>query len=704
MTSTRTATCMLCEAVCGLEVTVLGERLIRVAGDKLDPFSKGHICPKAAALEDVRTDPDRVTFPLRRGKDGHFTRASWDDALGEVADRLGGLIEEHGPRSVGTYVGNPLAHSYAGLMGSIILGKALGSHSRFSATSADQLPHMLASLEMFGHQALLPVPDLDRTKLLLVVGANPVVSNGSVMTAPGMKHRLLAIRARGGRVIVIDPRRTETAEIADEHFFIRPGADAFLLLAMADTILSEGLARVGRLRPMVRGMEALRAVAGEFPAEAVETQTGIAATDIRRLARDFAAADGAACYSRVGACTQEFGGLVAWLSLALDVVTGNLDRPGGRMFANPAADLVALASRMGMQGGFARFKSRVRGLPEFGGELPVATLAEEIETEGEGRIRGLLTMAGNPALSAPNGKTVARALEKLDFMVSIDLYKNETTSHASVILPPTFGLERDHYDLVLYALAVRNTARYAPKVFEPAGETRDDWDIMLDLASRLAKRRGLAARGLVGAIRAVGPRRLLDGMLRMGPYRLSLAKLEASPHGLDLGALEPRLPGLLGTRRHIDVAPRVFLEDIPRLREKLGAQTAAGLELIGRRQLRSNNSWMHNSERLTKGPTACTLLMHPDDAKKRGLRAGELVVVRSRTGEVRVPLAVSDEIAKGVVSLPHGWGHDRRGTELRVASSRAGASINDLTDEHFLDGLTGNAGFSGVRVEVTPAA
>lgn len=710
MTEKRAATCMLCEATCGLELTIDGDRLVRVDGDRNDAFSKGYICPKAAALDDVRNDPDRVTTPLARTKGGTFAPVSWDEALSMSAERIGAVLDAGGPHALGTYVGNPLAHSYAGILGSIFLQQALGSRSRFSATSADQLPQMLASLEMFGHQALMPVPDLDRTRLLLVIGANPVVSNGSIMTAPGVKKRLLAIMARGGRVVVLDPRRTETAEMASEHLFVRPGSDAYLLAAMLQVIFEEKLERPGRLAEFTRGMGDLRAAVRDLTPELAAPLTGVPAEDVRRLAREYAGAKGAACYTRVGACTQEFGGLVAWLSIALDVVTGNLDAPGGKMFTTPGVDVVALANVVAMRGSFARFRSRVRGLPEFGGELPVAALAEEIETPGPKQIRAMLTVAGNPVLSAPNGPAVDRALGKLDFMVSIDLYRNETTRHASVILPPTFGLERDHYDMVLYAFAVRNHARYAKSVFPRRGDTRDDFDITTELALRVVSRKAtpalLAKRAFLLGVRALGPKRLLDGLLRAGPHGLSLAKLERAPHGIDLGPLEPRLPRLLGKTRTVNVAPKLFVADLERLRDKARTRAPAKDELllIGRRHLRSNNSWMHNSERLTKGPRSCTLSMHPDDAKARGLSEGELVTVSSRTGSVTLPVELTADLARGVVCMPHGWGHDRPGVELRVAKGHAGVSVNDLTDETFLDALTGNAGFSGVSVAVRSAA
>jgi len=712
MASAHLHTCMLCEAVCGLRVETEGNAVVSVRGDEHDPFSRGHICPKAAALRDVHADPDRITQPLRRVGADRFVPVGWDEALDEAATRLAAIQARHGKSAVALYLGNPTVHSYTALLAIPLVGKALGTHARFSATSVDQLPHMLASLTMLGHQLLLPIPDVDRTSFLLVLGANPLVSNGSIMTAPGIAKRLEALRARGGKLVVVDPRRSETAAVADEHLFIRPGGDAFLLLGILHTLFAENLVQLGRLAPLVDGVDTIRALVARFSPARVAARTGIAAERIVELARQFAAAPSAVCYGRVGVCTQEFGGLAAWLINVVNVVTGNFDRAGGAMLTTPAADLVGVATRLGERGHFDVWKSRVRGLPEFGGELPVAALAEEIETPGDGQIRALVTHAGNPVLSAPNGARIGRALAGLDFMVAIDIYRNETTRHAHLILPTSFGLERDHYDLAFYALSVRNAARYVPPALTPPDGVRHDWQVLLDLAlgvhARGGGRRDRTLVWMMRALRRFGPRRVLDLLLRFGPHKLSLKKLAKEPHGVDLGPLEPRLPSVLATAdRKVALAPPLFVADVARLEAQLDEAAPhsgdAQLLLIGRRQLRSNNSWMHNVQRLVKGPEACTLLMHPDDAKKRGLSDGDRVEVRSRVGAVAVPLALSADIAVGVVSLPHGWGHGHDGVALRVAQSRAGASINDLTDEERLDALSGNAGFSGLPVEVRAA-
>ncbi|PYQ51009.1 MAG: dehydrogenase [Acidobacteria bacterium] len=702
--------------MCGLAIEVDGPRVVSIRGDVDDVFSRGHICPKAVALQDLHDDPDRLRRPIRReGSD--WREIGWDEALDFAADGLAQVQRTHGPNAVAVYQGNPTVHNYGAILYGQLFQRALRTRSRYSATSVDQLPHMLASLLMFGHQLLLPVPDLDRTSFFLMLGANPLVSNGSLMTAAGVERRLRALRARGGRLVVVDPRRTETAALADTHLAIRPGTDALFLLALLEAVFAEGRARPGRLEPGLDGLSEVEALARDFPPERVVAATGIAAAEIRSLARAFAEAPAAVAYGRVGVSTQEFGGVCQWLVNVLNAVTGNLDRPGGSMFARPAVDLVALGDRIGQRGHFDKGRSRVRGLPEFGGEWPAAVLAEEIETPGPGQVRALVTIAGNPVLSTPNGARLDRALGGLDFMVAIDPYLNETTTHAHVVLPPVSPLERDHYDLAFHVLAVRNTVKYSPPLFTPPADARDDWEILAGLARRLARRgpRSILASALGSAAARLGPRGLLALLLRAGPYGrglrplgrgLTLRALEKAPHGIDLGPLVPCLPGALRTAgRRIALAPAPLVAGVAALRARLAAPAGpAGLSLIGRRDLRSNNSWMHNSARLMKGRDRCLLLMHPADARERGLADGEPVRVRSRAGEVEAALRVTDEMRPGVVSLPHGWGHDRPGIRLRVAAQRPGASFNDVSDEQETDALCGTAVLNGVRVEVTRCA
>jgi len=702
--TTHFHTCTLCEATCGIAVTVDGGRVLDIRGDEDDPFSRGYICPKATALADLQHDPDRLRRPLRRAGDT-WHEVAWDEAFDLVGSRLREVRGRYGADAVAVYQGNPSAHNLGLLTYGQVLFRGLGTRNLFSATSVDQLPQMLASFLMLGNQVLLPVPDIDRTDLFVCLGANPAVSNGSIMTAPNVRARLKAIRARGGQVVVIDPRRTETAALADRHLFVRPGTDALLLLSIVNVLFAEDLIRLGRLARYVSGVDGLRSAAENFGPDVTFAATGVEPDDVRWLARSLADTPRAVLYGRVGTCTQEFGGLAAWLVLAINVLTGHLDEPGGPMFTTPAVDAVPLVAATRFRGSLGRWHSRVRGLPEFGGELPAAVLAEEIDTPGAGQIRALITSAGNPVLSTPNGARLERALPGLDFMVSIDPYLNETSRFADVILPPTVHLERSHYELALANYSVRNVAKYSPPVFEREPDQRHDWEICVELATRLLGRGSGVLAGALG--RRLPPESLLDLWLRAGPYGLrrglgglSLSRLKKQPHGVDLGALEPRLPGRLGLRhRRIDLAPRTYLDDLPRLRGRLGA-SVAGLVLIGRRQLRSNNSWMHNSERLVKGKQRCTLLMHPDDAASRGLTDGDVASLSSAAGTIEVPVELTDAIMPGVVSLPHGWGHGRPGTRLGVAANHPGASINDVTDEHFVDALTGTAAFSGVPVRV----
>jgi len=705
--------CNLCEAICGIEIAVQADQRLDIRGDKDDPFSQGYICPKASALGDLHYDKDRLKHPVRR-TEGGWLRLGWDEAFDEVTQNLKRIHAKYGRNSIGTYLGNPTVHNYGALLFAPGFIRSLHTRNRFSATSVDQLAHHLAAYLMFGHQLLLPVPDLDRTNFFLILGANPAVSNGSMMTAPGVSRRLQEIRQRGGKVILIDPRFTETARLADRHLFIRPGTDVLLLLALLHVVFDEGLTAVGPLASFTKGVETIGNLVAEFAPERVASITGIESSQIRLLAREFAAAESAVCYGRIGVSTQEFGGVCQWLINVLNTVSGNLDSPGGAMFTCPAFDPITAPEGLAPRGSFARWHSRVRKLPEFGGELPVVTLAEEILTEGAGQIKALVTSAGNPVLSTPNGRELDRALAGLEFMVSIDPYINETTRHAHVILPPSSSLERGHYDLAFHVLAIRNTAKFSPALFQPDGETRHDWEIFFELQTRM-EHSGLfrsVKRKLMK--RFLGPERILDLGLRFGPYGakanpfskgLTLRKLKKAVHGIDLGPLGSCLPGRLRTSdKRIELAPDVLVQDVERVKAKLldGASLPSNgdLLLIGRRQLRSNNSWMHNSQRLVRGKPQCTILMHPTDAAHRHLRPGQKVSVRSRVSSVVVPIEISEEMMPGVVSIPHGWGHDRLGVQLEVAQQHAGESINDITDNLTIDALCGTAAFNGTWVAV----
>ncbi|WP_194789290.1 molybdopterin oxidoreductase family protein [Pseudomonas sp. UFMG81] len=693
--------CHLCEAICGLNIEVSQEtdgraHISSIKGDPQDPFSRGHICPKAVALQDIQEDPDRLRQPHRRLGE-QWQPIGWDEAFALAAERLWAVQQAHGRNAVAVYQGNPSVHNYGLMTHSNYFLGLLKTRNRFSATSVDQLPQHLTSHLMYGHGLLLPIPDIDHTQFMLILGGNPLASNGSIMTVPDVEKRLKALQARGGRLVVVDPRRSETAAVADQHLFIRPGGDAALLAALLNTLFAEDLAKGSHLP--VNGLAEVREAIAPFDAEAMSALCGIAARDIRQLARDFAAAERAVCYGRMGVSTQAFGSLCHWLVQLINLVTGNLDREGGALCTTPAVDLVASTSG----GHFNQWQSRVSGLPEYGGELPVVALAEEILAPGEGQVRALVTVAGNPVLSTPNGRRLDEALAGLDFMLSIDLYINETTRHADLILPSTSALENDHYDSTFNLLAVRNVTRFNRAILAKPEGALHDWEIFVGLAKAFAARAQLELKG------TLPPAQMIDYALRKGPYgeastfKLSLQTLDQYPHGLDLGALTPNLADRLRTTSHaVEAAPVALLEDLQRLARQVPPEPGQ-LLLIGRRHVRSNNSWMHNFHRLVKGKPRHQLMMHPQDLLERQLQDGQTVRIRSRTGVLEVQVQASEDMMPGVVSLPHGYGHGRQGAQLQVASAHPGVSANDLTDERLRDGVSGNAALNGVPVHVDAA-
>jgi anaerobic selenocysteine-containing dehydrogenase len=735
-------TCPLCEATCGLEIELDGDRVRRIRGDRQDVFSRGFICPKGSTLKALHEDPDRLRRPLVR-RDGELQPATWAEAFAAVDTGLRGVRARHGEAAVGAYVGNPNAHTLAGGLYLRPLLKSLHSPNIFSASTLDQMPKHVSSGLMFGSAGLIPVPDLDRTGHLLILGANPYESNGSLCTAPDFPGRLEAIRERGGTVVVVDPRRTKTARHADEHVPIQPGTDAHLLAAMVHTLLDEDLVELGPLTDHTAGLDDIRAAVAPFAPEAVAGRCRVDAATIRRLTRDLAAAEAAAVYGRIGTHTVGFGTLASWAVDALNVLTGNLDRPGGAMFP-----LAPHARRPGEPGGrgysIGRWTSRVRGLPEANGELPAATMAEEITTPGEGRIRAMITVAGNPVLSATDSQALDAAFADLEFMVSVDIYRNETTRHADVILPPPSALERSHYDLAFLGLSVRNVANWSPAALPLDDDAMDEADILatlslilegqgaeadpaivhelmlgglLDRATRdadgpVAGRDPAELRAELGQDRP-GTDLMVDAMVRLGPYGegfgadpdgLTLAELEAHPHGIDLGPLEARLPEALETpSARIELAPPEVVADLDRLADDLEPLPADQAVLVGRRHLRSNNSWMHNITPLVTGKERCTLQVHPDDAARWGLADGGRATVGSAVGRVEARVSVTDEVMPGVVSLPHGWGHDLEGVALSVAEGRPGVNSNLLTDSGPVDRLSGNAVLNAIPVTVTPA-
>ncbi|MER6277552.1 molybdopterin oxidoreductase family protein [Streptomyces sp900105245] len=740
MSRTALRICPLCEATCGLTLTLDGTRVTGARGDREDVFSKGFICPKGASFGAVDGDPDRLRTPLVR-ENGTLREATWEEAFDAVAAGLRPVAERHGPNAVGVVLGNPNVHTVAGALYPPVLLAALGTRSLFTASTVDQMPKHVSSGLLFGDANAIPVPDLDRTDHLLLIGANPLESNGSLCTAPDFPGRLKALKARGGRLTVVDPRRTRTAKLADRHLAIRPGTDALLLAAMATVLFEEGLTDLGDLAPHVEGVEEVRRALADFTPESVAAACDLDAGDVRALARELAAAPSAAVYARIGSCTVPHGTLASWLVDVLNVLTGNLDRPGGALFPQAATDRTPRPAGPGRGFALGRWHSRVSGHPEAKGELPLSALAEEIDTatdEGE-PVRALIVVAANPVLSAPDGDRLDKALASLDFMVSVDPYLNETSRHADVVLPPPPPSQSPHHDFAFNTLAVRNQVRYTrPAVPLEAGRMAES-----EILARLV----LAATGLHGTDpaavdamvveqtlgRAVreehspvhgrdphelagrltgdnGPERRLDMMLRLGPYGdgfgarpggLSLDRLLAHPHGIDLGPLRPRLPQPLRTRSgRVELLPGPVADDLPRLRAAL-RERPAGLVLVGRRHLRSNNSWMHNVPALTGGTNRCTLHIHPDDADRLGVRDGADVRIKGAGGEVVAPAEVTDGVRPGVVSLPHGWGHDRPGTRLGHASTAPGVNVNQLLDGSLLDPLSGNAVLNGIPVSLT---
>ncbi|MBZ5529843.1 MAG: molybdopterin-dependent oxidoreductase [Acidobacteriia bacterium] len=727
--------CPFCEACCGLELTLAGGKITGIRGHAADVFSCGYICPKGVAIKDLHEDPDRLRSPLIK-RDGQFVEATWDEAFAEIERRLPPVIAAHGKDAVGITLGNPVAHKIGLLLYASRLARALGTVNVFTASTLDQMPKQLSCGLMFGDWLSVPVPDIERTEFLLVLGANPMVSNGSLWTVPNFRGKAKALKARGGQMVVVDPRRTDTAKIADQHLFIRPGGDVFFLLGLTHTLFAEKLVRLGRMAQHVAGVEAVKTAVADLSPERVADRCGIPAAAIRELARRLAKAKRAAVYGRIGTCTQEFGTLSSWLVDVLNILTGHFDEPGGAMFPRAAAFAANTMGKPGTGRGVVtgRRKSRVSGAPEVFGEFPMSCLAEEIDTPGEGRLRAMITVGSNPVLSSPNGARLAAALEQLDFMVSLDVYVNETTRHADIILPGPSPLEDMHYDVAFTQLACRNTVRYsAPVLPRPQGQP-DEWEILLHLTG-IVKGRGagvdiaqlddeLAAedvRRMAGPLAAVvlktvahrsGPERLLDLALRGGPYGdqyglksngLNLDQVKAAKGGIDLGPLSPRVPEVLRTPSgKIELAPPMLLQDLKRAAADL-EKPAPELVIIGRRQLHSNNSWMHNLPVLAKS-SRCTAMVNPADAARFGLHDGGKARITRGNSSVEAEVQISDDMMPGVVSLPHGWGHDLAGAKMTVAASQPGTNLNALLDENLRDPLSGDSVLSGVAIQIAPVA
>ncbi|MBD0321797.1 MAG: molybdopterin-dependent oxidoreductase [Aldersonia sp.] len=710
--STRTVArqCTLCEAHCGILVTVDGQRVTRVEGNPDDVLSHGYICPKATAMADLHHDPDRLRTPLRKVGDG-FEEIDWDEAFELIGCNLRRVQREHGRSAVAMYLGNPAAHSPSVIYG-VALRAALMTRNFYSASSIDQFPQEFAAWKMFGSNVLMPVADIDRTDRFVIIGANPAVSNGSVTTMPDARGRIRKVRERGGTVVVIDPRRTETARLADEHIAVRPGGDPYLLLGMLNTLFADGLPRPsGSVE--IADWSALADLVRPCTPEAMAPLAGVDAGTIRRLARDHRAARSAVVYARIGVCQQTTGTITHWLVNTVNAVTGNLDRPGGQMYATPPIDVARLVRRLGS--GYGTWTDRGGGRKSFRVELPVVGLADDILTEGDDAIRALVTYAGNPVLSTPQGGRLDEALEKLDFFVAVDMYLTETSRHADVVLPPISHLEREEFDVLFPVFSVRNNARFNARVMEPAAGALEDWEILARLMIEVTPMplRSLAAKALWALVSRLSPLRLSSlgvllgphGLLRRGFAGLTIGKIRRAPGGVDLGPLQPRLKSLISTKdRKIHVAPPEFVAETRRLLESATAESVDrefDLRLIGRRHLRSNNSWLHNIPTMVKGRERCTVLMHPDDAAARALTDGQQVTVRSHIGSIEVPVEISDEIRCGTVAVPHGWGHGEKGVGWSTAAAHPGANVNLLHDPAVTDTFTGNAAVNSTMVCVS---
>jgi len=701
---THYRTCNLCEAMCGLKIEYQDTSIISIKGDENDPFSQGHICPKAVALQDLYEDPDRLKQPLERTAKG-WQAISWKQAFAKVAKGLDRVQKQYGDDAVGVYLGNPNVHNLGGMLTIRYLLKAINSRTRFSATSVDQLPHHIISMHLFGHQLRIPVPDVNRTDHWFIWGANPVASNGSIMTVAGVKQKIKEIKARGGKVVVMDPRRTETAELATEHQFVLPGKDVWVLLAMVREIFSHEWVRSSHVLDLLdEDLSEIKKWVEPYSCDRAAAESGVKAEDIKRLIREFVEAPTAVMYGRMGVSVQEFGLLSQYLIMLINVLTGRLDVEGGLMFARPAIDVVKNSG----PGSFNRRQSRVRGLPDFNGEFPASVMSEEILTEGEGQIKAMVTVAGNPVLSTPNGSQLDEALTGLDFMVSVDYYLNETTRHANIILPPVSPLERDHYDMTFHNFAVHNTSKYSSALFKKPKGAKHDWEIYFGIAQSRKSKFGWQDRALMTWLQWVQPSWIVNKLLGQGPYpNLSLKSLKSSPHGIDLGPLTSQLPAALRHKdKKIHLNSGFYFADLTRLEASARRDESVGEDralLIGRRHVRTNNSWMHNSHRLVKGKNRCTALLHPSQAQYLGLNDGDMIEIVRGDNLVVAPVQISEEVMQGVVSLPHGWGHTKKGTRLAIAQEHAGVSVNDVTDENWLDALSGNAAVNGVPVVLRAA-
>ena len=710
MTNTiKYRTCHLCEAMCGLAIEIKDNEVLSISGHEDDIYSKGHICPKGAALKDLHNDPDRLKEPVKRTTHG-WQKISWKEAFDLVEQGFKKIRKKYGNNAIATYTGNPTVHNTGTALTLYDTINAINTQNRYASHSLDSVPVFLVNQMMFGHAMMAPIPDIENINYMLIIGANPMASNGSFMSTPNIRGKIKAIKDKGGKVVVIDPRKTETAQKASEHYFIHPEKDVLFLLAIINELTRRNAIAESRALSFSDHLEELKKIAEPYTAEKVAPVTGISTDQLNHMVDDLLGHSNSIVYGRLGVNIQSYGTLCQWLITSINILLGRLDEKGGLLFTLPAIDYVTL---MAHESKMFRYSSRVKSYQEIVGEFPTATLAEEILTEGKEQVRGFLTIAGNPARSAPNSKMVEKALADLEFMVAVDMYINETTKYADVILPPAVGLETMHYSFVLHMVATRNTTKFSPAPLPITKNQRYDWQIMQELQRRLFSG-NIFKRIKYNLGSRIHPKTKLDLALKTGPYGIwggrlfkkdgiSLKRLEKHVGGVELSPLSAVLPKRLFTKnKHIELVPEIFAKEIIKVKELLSPDADANfpLKLIGRRHLRSNNSWMHNLPMLSGGTRRCTVMIHPDDAAQFHIEDKEMVEVYTELGSIQIEAEITKDIIQGTICIPHGWGHNAKDTALKVAEEQAGSNINELMNHERLDPLSYNMAFNGHPVAI----
>jgi anaerobic selenocysteine-containing dehydrogenase len=718
--------CHLCESMCGLRVTVQGDQVLQIRADPDNAFSRGHICPKGTTLGDLHHDPDRLRQPMVRSG-SLWQTASWEAAFERIEELAEGVRARHGSDAFAFYGGNMSKSGFDTSRYTTLLVRQGRFAQRFSSSSVDQLPKNVSNFLMYGDMWKMPIPDIDRTDLLVIFGGNPAASKGSIFAHRDVMGAIKALRARGGRVVVVDPVRTGTAQVADEWISIRPGSDAALLLAMVHVLFAEGRVRLKHLQGQVNGLGELRTACAPFTPERVSHFTGVPADTVVALVRSISDAARAAVYGRIGTCTQEFGTLASWLIDVVAALTGNLDAVGGSLWSTQVAPHLALTPALPTNAPLVGAPNRVRGVPGILGQYPASCLAEEIDTPGQGQVHGLVTLGCNPVLSAPGSRRLDAALPLLDCMVSVDLYRNETTRHAHVILPALSPLEQPHWDVWSWPFSLTIGGHYSPALVSP-GDRPEEWRVLARLGAivggnpkadleamddayfaAMCQQTGVDPAMALRALPQHGGGRILDLCIRTAalgdqfgrkPEGLSLQSFMQQPDGIVLGTAGPQGSAAIKTPSgRIELAPTHMLADLPRLEQAMRREPPA-LVLVSRRHLRSLNSWMHNVDALVSGKDRCNLHMHPQDAARLQITEDAQVQVSSESGTLTVAVEINRDIRPGVVSLPHGWGHGATGTQTTVAAHHAGVNINLLSPGRLVDAASGNAVLNGIPVRV----